>query len=108
MGDWMVLFKEFGLAGLLSGAGTILLFFVLKWTLESTKQILNQAAHEREIFQQLQAQWIISLNEHTAQARAFHDDVKQAHQFQREEHQKMLEMFYKLTDKIQNLCPKNT
>ena len=96
MTDWMIVFKEFGLAGLLAGSGTLLLFFVVKWTLETTKDILTQAAHEREIFQQMQAQWILAIQEHTSQARAFHDEVKQAHQFQREEHQKIMELFTRL------------
>ena len=96
MTDWIIIFKEFGLAGLLAGSGTLLLFFVVKWTLETTKMILDQAAHEREVFQQLQANWITAIQDHTAQARAFHDEVKQAHQFQREEHQKIMELFTRL------------
>jgi hypothetical protein len=92
MDSWFMTFKEFGLAGLLSGAGTLLLFFVVKWTLETTKEILRQAAEERKVFNGMTSQWIQALDNHTLQAKAFHDEVKQAHEYQRQEHLKLMEM----------------
>ena len=41
-------FGEYGLLGLVVGSVVILLFFVVKWTLATTKDILAQAAKERE------------------------------------------------------------
>ena len=41
-------FKEYGLLGITVGSVITLLFFVVKWTLSTTKEILTQAAKERE------------------------------------------------------------
>ena len=72
MDVFMTAFKDFGLAGLLAGSGTILLFLVVKWTLETTKEILKQAADERKIFNAMSIEWINALNAHTEQAKSFH------------------------------------
>lgn len=76
-------FSEYGLLGLMIAAIIFLLFKIIMWTLATTKEILRQAATEREA-------WITAFNEHTLQARAFHDEVKEAHKFQREEHKESL------------------
>lgn len=72
-------FEQFGLLGLVIGAVIFLLFLVIKWTLSTTKDILKQAAQEREA-------WIKAFGDHTEQARLFHESVKDAHNYQREEH----------------------
>jgi len=77
------LWKEFGLPGLIMFAVITLLFFVIKWTLSTTKEIMSQAAKERE-------SWIRALAEHTEQAKSFHAEVKEAHSYQREEHKEMI------------------
>ena len=77
------IWKDFGLNGLIMFAVVGLLFFVIKWTLATTKEIMAQAAEERK-------SWINALAEHTSQARSFHDEVKDAHNFQRQEHQEMI------------------
>lgn len=77
------LWKEFGLNGLIMFAVVALLFFVIKWTLATTKEIMAQAAEERK-------SWINAISEHTQQAKSFHDEVKDAHNFQRQEHQEMI------------------
>jgi ABC-type transport system involved in cytochrome bd biosynthesis fused ATPase/permease subunit len=84
------IFKEFGLVGLMIGAISTLLFIIVKWTLATTRDILNQAAKEREAFMQCQASWIKAIDDQTAQGRAFHDEVKEAHSFQRQEHKEMI------------------
>ncbi len=81
--DGISIFKEFGLLGLVIGSVIILLFFVIKWTLATTKDILNQAAVEREAFRKCIA-------EHTEQAKIFHEQVNEAHKYQREEHSRMI------------------
>lgn len=83
--------KEFGITGLIMGSVVALLFLVIKWTLATTKDILAQNAKQVDAFNDLQKSWITALNDHTIQARSFHDEVKQAHIFQREEHQKLAE-----------------
>lgn len=72
-------FEQFGLLGLVIGAIIFLLFLVIKWTLATTKEILNQAARERE-------EWVKAFNLHTEQAKLFHESVKEAHIYQRQEH----------------------
>ena len=67
------------------GSVIILLFCVIKWTLATTKEIMKQSAIERE-------SWIKALTEHTQQAKTFHEEVKDAHNFQRVEHQEMIKV----------------
>lgn len=76
--------QQFGLIGLMIGAIVALLFIIIKWTLATTKEILKQASDEREC-------WIRAFNDHTAQAKSFHDEVKNAHEHQRREHEKLQE-----------------
>lgn len=80
--DGLSVFKEFGLLGLVVGSIILLLFFVIKWTLKTTKDILEQAAKERE-------SWVKALVDQTKQARTFHESVKEAHAYQRIEHEKL-------------------
>lgn len=75
-------FAKYGLVGLLAGAIVILLFFVIKWTLATTKTILDQAAKEREC-------WLQAFNDHTQQAKEFHSQVTEAHKYQRDEHREL-------------------
>ena len=84
------IFKEYGLVGIMICLISTLLFIITKWTLVTTKEIIQQAAKEREAFMACQAVWIKAIDEHTAQARAFHESVKDAHDFQRQEHKEMI------------------
>jgi hypothetical protein len=85
-------FKVYGLAGLFGGAGTILLFFVVKWVLDTTSEIIKQAAKEREVFNSMYMEWIAALNSHTEQAESFHGEVKAAQEHQRREHERMIQI----------------
>ena len=85
MGQQLLIpWQQYGLLGLTIGSITFLLFLVIKWTLETTKSILAQAAKEREA-------WTKAISDHTEQAKAFHESVKEAHDYQREEHRKLAE-----------------
>jgi hypothetical protein len=75
---------------------------VVKWTLATTKDIMKQAAEERKSFQEQSAaerkSWQESImsvssaiNANIAQAKAFHEQVNEAHKYQREEHQRLAE-----------------
>ena len=77
--------QQFGLIGLLSGSGTILLFIIIKWVLATTREIMAQAAKERE-------SWTVAMREHSEQAQRFHDSVKEAHEYQRKEHMEMIQI----------------
>jgi len=96
MGEFLHPWGQFGLIGLMIGAIVLLLFFVIKWTLATTKDILNTNARQVEAFQEAQKGWISALNEHTAQAKSFHDEVKEAHAYQRQEHQEMIKCLGRL------------
>jgi len=82
--------REFGLGIVLALAMTTLLFVIIKWTLATTKDILNQAAKEREC-------WHKAISEHTEQAKVFHDSVQEAHKYQREEHKEMIGQLKEIT-----------
>jgi len=81
----LTLFKEFGLIGIVFGAIFALLFIIIKWTLSTTKDILNQAAEERK-------SWIKAIEERNTALKAFNDSVTEAHKYQREEHKQMIEV----------------
>lgn len=71
------------------GAGmavTIAFMFykVLMHILRQQESIMQMATMQNE-------KWQKSLDEHTSQARQFHEQVAEAHKYQREEHIKMLE-----------------
>ena len=84
--DPMSMWKEYGLLGLMCGAVITLLFIVVKWTLATTRDIMKQASIEREYWQKIVDRMNDTWNNHTAQAKQFHDSVQEAHRFQREEH----------------------
>lgn len=83
-------FGEYGLIGLIIGAVILLLFIVIKWTLATTRDILKQAAEERCAWQLAIGGINKAIDEHTSQAKAFHEQVNEAHRFQRSEHQEMI------------------
>jgi uncharacterized phage-associated protein len=90
MDNWFMAFKEYGLVGVIMFAVIALLFFVVKWTLQTTRDIMVQAAKEREAWQAAIGNVNDCIKEHTSQARAFHEQVNEAHKFQREEHKEMI------------------
>ena len=76
------LWKEYGITGLIMFAVVLLLFMVIKWTLATTKEILIQAAKEREAWMDAVNKQTKALDEHTIQAREFHLQVKDEHKKQ--------------------------
>ena len=92
--------QEFGLIGIIMGAVIFMLFKVISWTLATTKDILAQAAKEREASQQAIKLMNDSIVEHNERARSFHEGVCEAHRNQRIEHEKMIENLLHLT--VQN------
>lgn len=70
---------EAGLAIGFGIAGILLLFFIVKHVLRQQEKILDMATVQNN-------NWQKSLDEHTSQAKAFHEQVAEAHKYQREEH----------------------
>jgi len=95
--DGLGFFKDFGLFGITVGAIIILLFFVIKWTLSTTKDILRQAAEERKVWQECVNSCTKTLMEHNERARLFDEMVSDAHRFQREEHKEMINNLGEIT-----------
>lgn len=87
--DWLNIFKEYGLLGLVVGSVIILLFLVVKWTLSTTKEILAQAAKERE-------SWHKAIGDIT-QAMEKHDEkASERGKYVREEHKEMITILQRM------------
>ena len=72
------------------GVGFMVLCFVIVfYILKQQKEILQQAKEERGVFLGTIERFTKAIEDHTAQAREFHNNVTEAHKFQREEHKDM-------------------
>ena len=84
------LWKLVGEYGLATGI-FLLLFFIIKWILEEVKKILERESKERTEWAEIIRGFQNVLSEHTSSAKSFHEEVKEAHRYQREEHLKFSE-----------------
>lgn len=84
--DWNII-KEFGIGG----AVTFLLFLVVKWTLETTKDILKQASEERKIYQENHINNIKAIEKITASIDRHDEKAEERGKYVREEHKQMIE-----------------
>jgi ABC-type transport system involved in cytochrome bd biosynthesis fused ATPase/permease subunit len=74
------------------GVGFMVLCFVIVfYILRQQKDILQQAKEERAVFLSTIEKFTKAIDDHTAQAREFHNNVTEAHKYQREEHKDMAE-----------------
>jgi len=64
---------------------------LLLWGKEIVDTAMKQVETERIRSLEVYAKFIAAIDEHTAQTREFNVEVKNAHQYQREEHCKMIE-----------------
>ncbi len=76
---------KYGLEGLIMLAVITLLFIVIKWTLATTKEILEQAAKEREA-------WHKAIAEITARIERHDEKAEERGRYSREEHKQMIEV----------------
>jgi len=91
------------------GVGFMVLCFVIVfYILRQQKEILNQAKDERAIFLDTVRGLTKAIEEHTAQAREFHNNVTEAHKFQREEHKDMADAQNKTCQSLSLLAAKLT
>ena len=83
--------QQFGLLGLISGSIILILFFVIRWVLNTTNKIIENNNAEREkwfgIFSSISA----SVNNQNNAIIEFRKQVEQAHGYQKEEHEKLIE-----------------
>lgn len=101
--DWIKVLDSFGLAGLFGIAFVVLMFCIIKWTLDFVGKLINQYNTDRENWlKQAIAErdnWLKAIDKqndtwslHTQQAKIFHELVNEAHKYQREEHTKMIDI----------------
>ena len=68
----------------------IAFMFLLKWVLKQQDRILKNAEEERKVWQTLTSAFQSSIAESNQRAQANHEQNVEAHKYQREEHQKMI------------------
>ena len=78
---------QFGFAGLIF----IAFMFLLKWVLKTQEKILTDAKEERASWQTVMNNFQKNIETTSVQASEFHKQVTEAHSYQREEHNKILE-----------------
>ena len=84
------LYKEVGQGPALAIAIFLAFIFLLKWVLKNNEKN-EERMHAREL-----KSWEVSgahqkaIQDHTAQAKSFHQQVQDAHKYQREEHKEMV------------------
>jgi hypothetical protein len=86
-------FAQFGFAGVIFFA----LVLILKWMMHLHDTVMNDSKEERKVWQTMVNAFSDRLNEHTNNAKAFHEQVTEAHKFQREEHKNMCENQIKMS-----------
>lgn len=89
-------FGEYGLLGLIVSAVIFLLFKVIQWTLATTKDILAQAAKEREDWQKKIGSVDISLTKICDCLDKHDDSSDERGRFVREEHKEMIEVLKRI------------
>ena len=79
------IWKEFGLLGVVVGSVVILLFFVIKWTLATTRDIMKQATEERKA-------WNETVNKVADRIDRHDEKADERAKYVREEHKQMIEI----------------
>jgi hypothetical protein len=83
-----------------------LCFIIVFYILKQQKEILQQAKEERAVFLYTIERFTKAIEDHTAQAREFHNNVTEAHKFQREEHQEMEKAQNSICQTLSAVCAK--
>jgi len=82
--------ENWGLGTALSAGVFIAFFFLLKWVLQQSSDQLKIMSEERKAWREMQYEFAERLRELQTNNMLFHSEVKEAHKFQREEHQEMI------------------
>lgn len=75
---------KYGIGGLMMIVLCFISYLIIKHILKQSDKILDSAMTA-------QKEWQRAIDEHTAQAKSFHDQVTEAHRYQKQEHEKMIE-----------------
>lgn len=90
MAEIISIFKEIGLNDPQLLLIAVLFFFLLKWVLKTSEHQLKGMAAERAQWQAMIQHFAGELGKITETNKAFHEEVKEAHRYQREEHKEMI------------------
>lgn len=82
-----VLIHQLGFGGLIFTA----FMFLLKWVLKTQEKILDNAREERVSAQKVNEGYLKTIEQINIQSGEFHKQVTEAHNYQRTEHEKILE-----------------
>ena len=96
--------QDYGLAAALAIAMVLILILVLRWVFKMVDGILEQAKQERIAFVKTIEFLSNSLKEHNERASSFHESVKEAHNYQREEHVEHSQLMAKLSLMMDEMC----
>lgn len=87
--DWAK-FSEFGLSGLMIGAIILLLWFIVKWVLEHTKELLAQQAKERECWNLVIDKHNTAIQDIVAAIKKHDEKADERGRYVRDEHKEMM------------------
>jgi uncharacterized membrane-anchored protein YhcB (DUF1043 family) len=82
--DWLKMCEQYGLLGVVTGAMITLLFLIVKWTLNTTKEILTQSKIDKEAWRETIDRIRTSIDEHDKRA-------EERGRYVREEHRQMID-----------------
>lgn len=91
--EWADLFTQLGFGSIIFVA----FMFLLKWVLKTQEKILDNSKEERATSLIVVQGFLKTLEQISIQSNEFHKQVTEAHAYQRNEHEKMLEG-------LNNLC----
>ena len=83
--------SELGFGAVSLAAVLIACWKLLSWGKAIVDNAMAQLERERERSSEVYGKLAKAIDEHSAQAREFHMEVRNAHGYQREEHKKMIE-----------------
>ena len=90
-------FSEYGLVGLIIAVLFFIVWKQLMWVFTWVKDTDTQHAEERKCWQTTVERLNKSIDDHTSRANTFHEEVTEAHRFQREEHKEMIGQLNEIT-----------
>jgi hypothetical protein len=88
--DW-ARFDEYGLIGVIVGVLFFIQYRIISYTMTYINKITEQQAKEREAWQAIISSSINTLQLHNQQSIEAHNNLKEAANYQRQEHKEMIE-----------------
>ena len=92
METMLTMYKDIGIVAIVA----VPLFLLIKWITEEFKATLLRQHEERKEWATIISGFQNCLGEHTENAKAFHDEVKEALRYQRQEHKEHTELIQKV------------